>query len=64
MDSKLDIWGLGESFLVRSSEMVSIYPIGDDAAGMILHKLLFFKLPYGETATYDELEVKIKTYHG
>jgi O6-methylguanine-DNA--protein-cysteine methyltransferase len=31
---------------------------------MILHKILFFSLPYGETSTYDELSDKIKRYPG
>ncbi|KAJ9091033.1 hypothetical protein QFC20_007750, partial [Naganishia adeliensis] len=32
--------------------------------GLILHKLIFFRLPYGETESYDELSARIHTYPG
>lgn len=32
--------------------------------GMILHKLLFFKLPYRDTESFDELQVQITEYPG
>jgi hypothetical protein len=37
---------------------------GDHLPGLILHKMLFFRLPYNHDDTFSELEREIATYGG
>jgi hypothetical protein len=37
---------------------------GDHIPGLILHKMLFFRLPYNHDDTFSELEREIATYGG
>lgn len=57
-DTKADIWSLGTLSCVRLIQETYLL------AGMILHKMLFFKLPYGETENYEELSARIRGYPG
>lgn len=60
-DTKADIWSLGMFSRPLSRVRAEKIPF---AIGLILHKLLFFRLPYGETDSYEELGAKIHQYPG
>lgn len=64
MDSKVDIWGLGKLSRCDIGKNHVLIVIRQHRIGLILHKLLFYKLPYADTENYDELAQQIKSYPG
>lgn len=60
-DSHADMWSLGQLLLALRSRRIRSALI---LSGMILHKLLFLRLPYGDTEDFDKLQNAIREYPG
>jgi hypothetical protein len=65
-DSTADMWSLGKSPSVvqcqNTRQQADLQ--GDLLPGLILHKMLFFRLPYNHDDSFSELEREIATYAG